>query len=229
MFHTTEILDNIKIKRIRSAKHLRLRILPSGQLVLTCHPFTPQRAINNFIAEHQEWIADKLSQVTAKQTALTANPKTLLLHGKELELRIQVKSGRSTIKIDANKILVTNTSEDHSEIRTILEKWYKSQARKHFESRVPLLCDVADQDIMRVTIRSQRTRWGSCSSRQTISLNWRLIMAPDWVSDYVIYHEVAHLTHMNHSNRFWQLVEEYFPRYKEAEAWLKRHHELLQF
>jgi predicted metal-dependent hydrolase len=83
--------------------------------------------------------------------------------------------------------------------------------------------------VLNVTIRSQRTRWGSCSSRKTISLNWRLILTPDWVSDYVIYHELAHLSQMNHSKKFWDLVESYYPQYKKAEHWLTEHHDLLQF
>jgi predicted metal-dependent hydrolase len=110
-----------------------------------------------------------------------------------------------------------------------LEKWYRAQAKKHFEARLPLLADLVNRDVTRVSIRDQRSRWGSCSSRRTISLNWRLIQTPDWVSDYVIYHELAHLTHMNHSKAFWTLVESYQPEYKKAERWLKDHHALLQF
>src|SRR3989338_5484159 len=126
-------------------------------------------------------------------------------------------------------MIVTSPTETHEKVRKVLESFYLIYAIKYFKTRVPLLADLVNSDVKTVSIRSQRTRWGSCSSRNTISLNWRLIMAPDWVSDYVVYHELAHLTHMNHSKEFWQLVERYVPNHKDAQKWLKDHHALLQF
>lgn len=220
----------VKIKRIRTARHLRLRVLPKGEVVLTCHPFTPQRAIDQFIAEHQVWISEKLSDIQAQQRALTDQPKSLLVRGKDYAFKLQINNdNKPKVELAGSEIIVTANNEDHTEIRRLLEKWFTKQAKKYFSERVLLLCDVIDHDIMSVTIRSQRTRWGSCSSRKTISLNWRLYLTPDWVSDYVIYHELAHLSQMNHSKKFWDLVESYYPQYKKAERWLKDHHGLLQF
>ena len=76
-------------------------------------------------------------------------------------------------------------------------------------------------------MRNQRSRWGSCSPGGTISLNWRLIQAPDAVRDYIIYHELAHLWEMNHSDRFWARVEEVCPWWRDAEKWLKRNGSLV--
>ncbi len=81
--------------------------------------------------------------------------------------------------------------------------------------------------VNRVTVRNQRTRWGSCSRRGTISLNWRLIQTPDYVRDYIALHELAHLRHMNHSRRFWQEVERLCPDYRSAERWLKQNRGIL--
>jgi predicted metal-dependent hydrolase len=78
-------------------------------------------------------------------------------------------------------------------------------------------------EVGRVSVRNQRSRWGSCSRRGTISLNWRLIQTPERVRDYIILHELAHRRHMNHSPRFWQEVEWLCPDYLEAERWIKRH------
>ena len=82
-------------------------------------------------------------------------------------------------------------------------------------------------DVKQVTVRNQRSRWGSCSAGGTVSLNWRLVQAPESVRDYIICHELAHLRQMNHSDRFWAQVEAYFPAWREAEHWLKRHGSLL--
>jgi predicted metal-dependent hydrolase len=81
--------------------------------------------------------------------------------------------------------------------------------------------------VRRVTVRSQRTRWGSCSRRGTISLNWRLIQTPAFVQDYIHLHELAHLIEMNHSEKFWRQVERLCPDYLAAERWLKQHRNLL--
>ena len=81
--------------------------------------------------------------------------------------------------------------------------------------------------VRRVVIRSQRTRWGSCSAKRTVSLNWQLIQMPSFVSDYIILHELMHLRQMNHSTAFWRCVEEVCPEYRLAEQWIKEHSEEL--
>ncbi len=96
---------------------------------------------------------------------------------------------------------------------------------------VPRTLELAQQHqlrVTRVTVRNQRSRWGSCSARGTISLNWRLIQTPLFVRDYIILHELMHLREMNHSARYWRCVEEVCPDYRTAEAWLKANHGLLR-
>ncbi len=220
---------SIKVKRLRYARNLRLRVLENGEIVVTAPLRLPDRYIESFLAEHKDWIEEKRSVAVKKQENLTAERTSLFFHGKEVQFRVSVSNKKAGVKIENDQIIVTVPNEDHKTVRQVLEKWYRKEAEKRFKERVPLLADLVGRDVVRVTIRSQRTRWGSCSSRNTISLNWRLIMAPDVVSDYVIYHELAHLTHMNHSKRFWDLVEEYDPKYKESEKWLTSHHELLRF
>ena len=80
----------------------------------------------------------------------------------------------------------------------------------------------------RITVRNQRSRWGSCSVKGTISLNWRLIQTPPFVQDYIILHELMHLREMNHSRRYWRCVEQVCPNYRNAEAWLKQNKNLLR-
>lgn len=197
--------------------------------MVTCPIFTPQRTIDRFVSENRTWLDEKLEEITHQQSALTVSKDTLLFHGKEYQYRLNIGRQKERVELNGSTLLVFAHAEDHQHVRQILEKWYRQQAKEYFTERLPLLADVANQDVRNLTIRSPRTRWGSCTSRSTISLNWRLVMAPDWVSDYVIYHELAHLTHMNHSRNFWQLVETYSSRYKDAETWLKKHHQLLQF
>jgi predicted metal-dependent hydrolase len=220
----------ITIKRVKTSRRLKLRIMPNGDITVTAHPFVADRIIDDFVTEHLEWIMEKRQAILTKRSSLTENKSSVFFRGKELKFRLQINPNfTSGVETDGEYLTVTAPAEDHTVVRGILEDWYRAEAKKYFEQRVPLLADLMGYDVMRVTVRDQRSRWGSCSSKQNISLNWRLIQAPDWVSDYVVYHELSHLQHMDHSARFWKLVESYIPKYKEAEGWLKEHHQLLHF
>lgn len=108
-----------------------------------------------------------------------------------------------------------------------LEKRYRAAARTQIESRVAYFHKVTGGVYHTITIRDQKTRWGSCSSRGTLSFNYRLIFAPPVILDYVVVHELCHLTHMNHSKDFWNMVGSVMPEYKQYRQWLKEHgHEL---
>ncbi|HUD20989.1 MAG TPA: SprT family zinc-dependent metalloprotease [Candidatus Saccharimonadales bacterium] len=223
-------LEDIVVKRFSSARSLKLRVLPDGKVSVTAPRFTPERVITAFIAKHQDWIEEKTNQILEKRRNLTASQEKLFFHGREYQFRLNVTTAQKAgMAFSGEKLIVTCDSEDHQKVRQILEKWYRDQAKKYFPERVKLLCDVANLDVAKVRIADQRSRWGSCSSRTTISLNWRLIQAPDWVSDYVIYHELSHLVHMNHSQHFWAELAKYVPKYQEAEKWLKTNHQLLNF
>src|SRR5688500_6381784 len=99
----------------------------------------------------------------------------------------------------------------------------QSLAITELVQRTRELAAQTNSQIARITIRSQRTRWGSCSRRRAISLNWRLIQTPAFVADYIILHELMHLRQMNHSKRFWDEVENVCPTWREAEKWLRQH------
>ena len=117
------------------------------------------------------------------------------------------------------------------EQRLALEKRYRMAAKSYIPQRVSYYADtyrhIIRHDYSAIAIRDQKTRWGSCSGRGTLSFNWRLMLAPPKVLDYVVVHELCHLEHMNHSKDFWACVESILPDYKEYRKWLKEHgHEL---
>ncbi|MCM1044516.1 MAG: M48 family metallopeptidase [Candidatus Gastranaerophilales bacterium] len=105
----------------------------------------------------------------------------------------------------------------------VLDRRYRNFARQSITKRVVFYHALTGGDYTSITIRDQKTRWGSCSSKGTLSFNYRLIYAPSKVMDYVVVHELCHLTHMNHSKNFWAMVERIMPDYRAQKAWLKEH------
>jgi len=102
-----------------------------------------------------------------------------------------------------------------------LERWYRRMARREIGERLDRACALAGLEYTRLTIRDQRTRWGSCSRNGAMSFNWRLLLAPSEVLDYVVWHEVCHLEVMDHSPRFWALVARHCPEHAKRAAWLR--------
>ena len=112
--------------------------------------------------------------------------------------------------------------------RAALTRRYIAAAKEYFPKRVEHYIRFTGGSYERITIRDQKTRWGSCSGRGTLSFNWRLMLAPPAILDYVVVHELCHLTCMNHSDAFWAKVEAVYPDFRTARKWLKDHgHELV--
>lgn len=218
------------LKKNPRSRSLRLRISSTGEAVVTAHPLTPNKMIESFVLEHQAWIEQQQHKIRTELSSLTEIREELWYRGERLPFRLQVNQQKKPkVTLDGGKIVVYSKSEDHQSIRIQLTKWYREQAEKYLPPKTLQLAEKTMNLPVNVSLRDQKTRWGSCSSRRTISLNWRLILVPEWVSEYIIFHELAHLRQMNHSKAFWLQVSTYCPDYKKAEKWLKTHHSLLHF
>lgn len=120
----------------------------------------------------------------------------------------------------ATKPVISPTLQKQADF---VEKQFRKAAREYIPSRVSYYHTFTGGNYTSITIRDQKSRWGSCSSRGTLSFNYRLMMAPPAILDYVVVHELCHLTHMNHSKEFWNMVASILPNYKESKKWLKDH------
>ncbi len=131
--------------------------------------------------------------------------------------------------LEKQKKIAAETGSNLSDIqKNALEVRYRELAREHLTKRADYYADLYHVSYRRITIREQKTRWGSCSSRGTLSFNWRLILAPPTVMDYVVAHEICHLKHMDHSPAFWAEVEKSLPDYQKYRLWLKKNSFRLQ-
>jgi len=143
-------------------------------------------------------------------------------------IREERKTGRVKEVMDRIVIWVPYDA-DYQFMHSLLEKWYRREAKAIILEKVNEFAKQMHVNYQEISIKDQKSRWGSCSSKKNLNFNWRIIMCPEPVCDYVIIHELCHLTHMNHSPNFWGLVEKYCPAYKQYKKWLKDNYEILYF
>ena len=146
--------------------------------------------------------------------------------GKQLKITAK-KSGNSIpIYLERNRLIV-NPASGNGELTSMLEKWYKIQAATLIQEKVDKWSVILSVRPNKVTIRGQRSRWGSCSRKGNLNFNWKLMMAPETIIDYVVIHELAHLQQMNHSKKFWQIVAANCPEWRNRKKWLRNNEALL--
>lgn len=126
------------------------------------------------------------------------------------------------VRLYQDKLLVITSTRDGAAIRQAIIDWYRSQASQKIKERINYYHHKIGRNPARITIKEQRTRWGSCSSLGNLNFNWKAIMAPSPVLDYIVVHELCHLIHLNHSQDFWNLVASILPDYRERREWLKQ-------
>ncbi|HAU32647.1 MAG: hypothetical protein XD78_1473 [Desulfotomaculum sp. 46_296] len=151
----------------------------------------------------------------------------VLYKGKEYEIRIfKHEDKRTAIKFNGTRFeIFTNKEIEVDErkflVENVLKRWYKKAVRVFIEDRLDYFCKITGLTYNIMRIKEQKTRWGSCSKKGNLNFNWKLIMSPEWVIDYIVVHEVCHLRYLNHSREFWNMVALYMPGYKKARKWLK--------
>ena len=182
----------------------------------------------DLLKEKKRWILGKLAQcgqpqLPARGKALKSGD-TIPYLGRDLQVVIQQSYEEvDWVRLERDRLVVSLRLSTDGRPGLILEQWYRAQAGRLIAERVDELSARLGVTYSRLTIRGQKTRWGSCSHKGTLSFNWKLVMAPRPTIDYVIIHELAHLKEMNHTKRFWGLVAEYCPRWREHKRWLKDH------
>ena len=167
------------------------------------------------IRELRPWIERRVAELETARAAVDARGDTVPYLGGTLALRREL--GRQRVTRRGDVLLVP----DGSERDVALERWYRRAARSEIEPRLQHACALAGTSYAALTIRGQRTRWASCSRSGAMSFNWRLLLAPEPVLDYVVWHEVCHLEVMDHSPRFWRLLAARSPGYREHVRWLR--------
>ena len=208
----------VVFRRHAMARRMVLRLNPEGTAVVVTVPGHATRGqALDFTERSRDWIAEKLGQ---RGETITLQPGSLVpLRGVMHGIRPS-SSRRGTVTVDPVAHVI-HVPGDAPHVSRRLTDWFKLTARAELTAASRKYAEAMGVTFTRVSIRDQRSRWGSCSAAGVLSYSWRLILTPPEVLDYVAAHEVAHLRHMNHGPRFWRLVLTHCPHAARAKKWLK--------
>jgi predicted metal-dependent hydrolase len=207
----------------RSRRTIGLKICASG-LIVHAPKRISQPQLESALLQKADWIRKKLSQLSANQPSPLQWVDGAELHflGNPIRLKLSRDNANRQAQFEQSVLHLRLTEIDDAEfVSARVTQWYKKAALPDFSRRLELYANRLGVPMPRLLLSNAQTRWGSCNSKREIRINWRLIQAHPHVINYVICHELAHLKEMNHSSRFWQLVESLYPEYREAERVLK--------
>ncbi len=201
-------------RRSTRARRISLRFdMAGGGVVLTLPPRASRAAGQRLLDDSAAWIADRAARLPAP--IVLADGTWVPVHG--LPRRIVATGQRGLVMLDADTLRVPG---DPAFLARRVTDWLQAEARRTLVPLAHTRCAQLDRTVTRIVLRDTRTRWGSCTAAGTLMFSWRLVMAPPWVQDYVVSHEAAHRVHMDHSPRFWAVLDSVCPARVAAEAWL---------
>lgn len=210
----------IKVRASRRARRLGMRVSRSGLIEVVAPIRTPRAIIEQFIVQHRDWALQKRQQALALAPVEGIFPPAALhleLNNSVWRVHLAGGAGRMTMRKRTAGVLQIAGQADAIGMRQLLRRWLLAQARELLEPRLRALATEFSLTYRSVTVRRQRSRWGSCSSRGVISLNACLVFQAPVVVRYLMIHELTHLEHMNHSTRFWRAVEARCPEWRRLD------------
>lgn len=234
---------NVEYKLIRSNRRsIQLRIQEEGDLLVRAPYGISKQQLDAILKEKEEWILKKQEKIRIERSIRTKNRerpfqtgRELLYCGEKYILKIETCSENAKVKIkkDENKKIIiysidSKQEETSKEIEEQLKKWYRQEARCILTDKCKYYSNKMGVTYEQIRVKETKTRWGSCSSLGNLNFNWKILLAPIPVQDYLVVHELAHRKEMNHSRSFYDIVETYFPNYKEVRQWLKENGKFLE-
>ena len=205
--------------RMRRARRYVLRVRPDGSVRVTVPRGGSRAEAVRFLEKHTEWIQRERSRLRSSHgPPQWTDGSTMLLDGVRVTIRVDEDGDDRRVCCGARVVRIPAGAVD---LRPYIEADLRALAREELPPRLGALAAVHGVTVAGVSIRNQKSRWGSCSPSGRIALNFRLVQMPREVSDYVLLHELMHLQQQNHSRRFWRLVEAACPGFRAAERWLK--------
>lgn len=224
------MLETVPVDQIIRSKRrtIALEISMDARLIVRAPLFTPERTINKIILRKKSWILKKQKEAKEKWQCIPrrkfVDGERFPFLGNEYPLHIILLSN-SPLTFDGHRFLLKKETIPVAE--KMFTNWYRNQAIRVFQERLSWFMPISGVKPDSLKLSNARKRWGSCSARGKIHLNWRLIMAPGEIIDYVVVHEMIHVKEKNHSKKFWEEVKKILPEFKRQQTWLRKNGHLL--
>jgi predicted metal-dependent hydrolase len=210
----------VKVRNSLKARHISIKIKSNKIVELVMPRGANFKMAYQFLLEKELWIKNKLGRIKIPSNNDNSIPQIISILGQEYEFITGNKDISVPILIDDNKLLISSAIGENK-INQIIIPYLKKIFKYELEKYALLKAKELAVSFKRISIRDTSSHWGSCSSEGNLSFSWRLVLAPRFVMDYVIVHELCHLIEMNHSHKFWKLVDKAFPEHHRARSWLK--------
>ena len=214
-----------RVRASDRARRLTVRVFPGGQVEIVVPRGTRPRTVEQFVVRHRPWIERKVAQYLPLESASGNRLPDIVFFrasGDRWPVQYAEAAGAPRLAVDGDRLLLRGDLSRTVFVRHVLQRFTMRRAHAILVPQLERLSGECGLPYARAQIRRQRTRWGSCSRRGTISLNACLVFQPPEVVRYLLLHELAHTRHMNHSRRFWSLVGQLEPRWRELDAELSR-------
>lgn len=222
-------IDYILIQSVRSS--IRMSISENGDVRVYAPKAMRLRDVDAFVKAHSANVRDVERRVQQRRAAFEAghpleSGAQLLVRGKPVTLRVETAE-RKSARLNGGELVLRAPQTDRDTLRALVRKALSEEALKEIRILIAEHAPALGVQPGRIAIREQKSRWGSCSNRDNLNFNWKLMLAPPEALEYVVVHELCHLIEFNHSQRFWRLVESRMPEYEIVKKWLKDHGKML--
>lgn len=209
------------VRRNSRAKNIGIRVDHSMRVILTVPRASLKNEALKFLDKNHKWLSKVLKEYQSESEVTANNIREGMIvsvMGRPYGV-VRFKTMRTYYKFDeATRTLYLRKDDNEKES---LKRFYVSLAKKCFEQKCIFYADLLGLRFEKIAVRDQSSRWGSCSAKKTLSFSWRVILAPEEVVNYLVLHEICHLKHMNHSKRYWDLVNSVMTNHKKYDKWLK--------
>lgn len=222
---STDRSDPWTVRVSPRARRLSVRVYPGGRVEVVVPRGASPITVQRFVGTHRHWILDRVNELSTRGPVGPALPDRIDLPSIAQAYRVEYAHGspRPRIEIGDDGVLTIRGGHGNEKLVThVLRRWLMKLAHDALGAQLERVAEAGGFEYRRVQIRRQRTRWGSCSARGTISLNVSLLFLPPDVVRYLLVHELCHTKHMNHSARYWALVEAHEPDYRRLDRELLR-------
>lgn len=211
------------LKHPPRSKRITLKVEHPDRVIVSAPKKTKLTVIDLFVNQNQPWIESQISKLKSHHQQIESHAQ-IMIFGKKYQKQQQVLPDISETIIIRDHQLLINLPDSSSrlDVSKEIKNFLKKTARSYLYQRTPQLAKQLGVEYHSLKLKEQKSRWGSCSSKDNLNLNWRLVHYPPAVIDYVIIHELAHLVHPNHSRSFWQYVEAHCPEFKQHRKYLKK-------